>query len=114
MNPSLAHRRVWLHGAPDSRGWLRVICTVAVLLVHIPAAGCQERDRPGADASGPLLAYTLPKTPWFQPGDVSFVVTKGQTAIKTWTKHVGAAWWLDRSLLVFDVLLDHGQGCSAA
>lgn len=89
MNPPLAHRYAWLHGAPAPHGWLRVICTVAVHSVLIPAAACQKRDRPGADASGPLLTYTLPKsTPWFQPGDVSFVVTKGQTAIKTWTKHV--------------------------
>lgn len=90
MNQSRRRRLLGAGGGPASpQGALRVICYAAALSVLILAAGCQERDRSGADASGPLLAYTLPKpTPWFQPGDVSFVVTKGQTAIKTWTKQV--------------------------
>lgn len=66
-------------------------------LSHTPGAclaatGCQAHDPSAATANGPLIAYTLPKsTPWFQPGDVSFVLTQGKTAIKSWTKHVASS-----------------------
>lgn len=91
MIESLTHRFLGLRGAPASpRGARRVIRNAVALLMLIQAvAGCQEHMRHIIAGGGPLIAYTLPKsTPWFQPGDVSFVVTKGQTAIKTWTKHV--------------------------
>ena len=66
-----------------------VVLLLALILV---ANGCQARDRSIPAATGPLIAYTVPKTtPWFQDGDVEFVLTQGQTVIKTWTKHVDSS-----------------------
>lgn len=66
---------------------------IAVLLALLLVAnGCQAHDRSTSTATGPLVAYTVPKTtPWFRDGDVKFVLTQGQTPIKTWTKHVDAS-----------------------
>ena len=92
MTESTTGRTVGLRGASASRGPRRAVNTVVLLVLILAAAGCQEHRRPAATASGPLIAYTLPKsTPWFRPGDVSFVVTKGQAAIKTWTKQVDSS-----------------------
>lgn len=65
---------------------------VALLLALIMVAnGCQTHNR-STSAGGPLIAYIVPKaTPWFQDGDVKFVLAQGQTVIKTWTKHVDAS-----------------------
>lgn len=66
--------------------------TVLLLAAVLASGGCQTHDRSPSAASGPLIAYTVPKTaPWFQQGDVSLVLTQGNTPIKTWTKQVGAS-----------------------
>lgn len=66
---------------------------VATLLPLLLAANaCQAHDPTPAATGGPLIAYTLPKsTPWFQAGDVSFVLAQGKTPIKTWTKQMDAS-----------------------
>mgnify|MGYP000205049254 CR=1 FL=1 len=75
-------------------GWGPRACRTAagLLLLVLAAGGCQEHERSASSASGPLVAYTIAKsTPWFQPGDATFVVTKGRTPVKTMTKHVEAS-----------------------
>ncbi|MUL65526.1 hypothetical protein BOO86_13690 [Mycobacterium sp. CBMA 234] len=63
-----------------------------MLPLLLAANACQAHDPTPAATGGPLIAYTLPKsTPWFQAGDVSFVLAQGKTPIKTWTKHMDAS-----------------------
>lgn len=69
----------------------------AVLTLALATSACQVRDQPSSplsptaspEAHGPLIAYTVPRTtPWFDAGEVGFVLTEGPKPVATWTRQV--------------------------
>lgn len=74
---------------------------VSALLAFVLATNaCQVHDQPSSPPSptarpelhGPLIAYTVPRaTPWFDSGEVGFVLTEGSDRIAGWNKQVGAS-----------------------
>lgn len=72
----------------------------ALLAFALATNACQVHDQPSSPPSptalpethGPLIAYTVPRaTPWFDSGEVGFVLTEGSNPIATWKKQVGAS-----------------------
>ncbi|MCV7287737.1 hypothetical protein H7J87_20630 [Mycolicibacterium wolinskyi] len=74
----------------------RLLASVVALV--LAASGCQARGEPVGPATqsaspqihGPLIAYTVPRTtPWWDSGEVSFVLAQGSTPVATWKTQVG-------------------------
>lgn len=72
----------------------------AIVALALATSACQTRDRPSSppaptaspETHGPLIAYTVPRaTPWFDSGEVGFVLTQGPNPVATWTEQVGAS-----------------------
>lgn len=88
--------RVGAASRPGRTG--RVVSTLLALTLATNA--CQVHDQPSSAPSptalpevhGPLIAYTVPRsTPWFDSGEVGFVLNQGPNPIATWNKQIGAS-----------------------
>lgn len=72
----------------------------AVMALALATSACQVGDQSSGlstqpaspEIQGPLIAYTVPRTtPWFDTGEVGFVLTQGAQALAQWTEQVGAS-----------------------